>query len=81
MTSGKSLNGLQDLMRHLYCRRAILTRYHRSRTSTDCVKKRFKLELQGFFFPTLELLNLDGRLLSSLNFAPANDPLPSLEIH
>ena len=66
MASCKSRNGLQDLMRHVHCRRAIFTRYHRSRARAGCVKKRFKLELQRFFVSTLQLLDLDGRPLPGL---------------
>ena len=80
MPSSKGRDGLQDLMRHVHCRRAIFTRYHRSRARAGCVKKRFKLELQRFFVSTLQLLDLDGRPLPGLSGASANHPLPSLEI-
>src|SRR4029077_7529802 len=80
MASCKSRNGLQDLMRHAHCRRAILTRYHRPRARAGCVKKRFKLELQRFFVSTLQLLDLDSRPLPGLSGASANHPLPCLEI-
>ena len=64
MASCKGRNGLQDLMRYFHSRRAVLTRYHRSRTSADGLKKRCNLELQRFFVSTLELLNFDGRPLT-----------------
>ena len=80
MSGCKGLNGLQDLMRHAHCRRAILTRHHRPRARAGCVKKRFKLELQGFFASTLQMLDLDGRPLPGFAAASANHPLSRLEI-
>src|SRR5207302_4096964 len=80
MASREGRNCLQDLMRHIHCRRAILTRYHRPRTLAGCLKERFELELQRFFMSTLQLLDLDGRPLSCLGVAPANHTLPGLEI-
>ena len=55
MASREGRNCLQDLMRHIHCRRAILTRYHRPRTLAGCLKERFELELQRFFISTLQL--------------------------
>jgi hypothetical protein len=80
MASAKGRDGLQDLMCHIYCRCAILTRYHRPYARSGCVKKRFKLELERFFVSTLILLNLDGRPLPGIRRTSANHPLSSLEI-
>src|SRR6266850_4371115 len=80
MARCKGCNGLQDLMCHVHCSRAILARYHRPRARAGCVKKRFKLELQGFFVTTLQMRNLDGRPFPCLGVASANHTLSRLKI-
>src|SRR6266850_6364920 len=80
MARCKGCNGLQDLMCHVHCSRAILARYHRPRARAGCVKKRFKLELQGFFVTTLQMRNLDGRPFPCLGVASATPTLSRLKI-
>src|ERR1051325_4138700 len=72
MACGKDPDGLQDLVCHVYCRRAILTRYHRPHACAGCVNKRFKLKLERLFVSTLKLLNLDCRPLTGLRHASGN---------